>query len=162
MKKRVCKWDYSLKPARAYHEAGHAVMCYVLGVRVTSVMIVPRWGRKKKGGHVRHAPVKERTSLALIALAGSAAEGIFRKEPHRITERRNGVRRIRENADVLLAAQCFRRSPIWDAMIRATWNEAREICKWHWKKVRAAAMSLIKQNRLNESQFKALMEKTHS
>lgn len=73
----------------AYHEAGHAVMAMIMGARIISVTIEPDWD----DGPQRHADIqiqwpqqnldsrKLSEPLALVALAGPAAEMIHTGDP---------------------------------------------------------------------------------
>ncbi|QDV67738.1 ATP-dependent zinc metalloprotease FtsH [Rosistilla carotiformis] len=73
----------------AYHEAGHAMMAMLVGARILSVTIDPDWD----DGPQRHADIQIQwpagkydsrefaERLALVALAGPAAEMIHTEEP---------------------------------------------------------------------------------
>ena len=73
----------------AYHEAGHAMMAVVLGASIRSVTIDPDWddGPARFGDTQVEWPVGEfgeralSEKMVLVALAGPAAEMIFRGEP---------------------------------------------------------------------------------
>ncbi|QDV55611.1 hypothetical protein [Rosistilla oblonga] len=74
----------------AYHEAGHAMMAMIAGARILSVTIEPDWD----DGPQRHADIQiqwptERfdsrelsEKLAMVALAGPAAEMIHTGDPY--------------------------------------------------------------------------------
>ncbi|MEN0110121.1 MAG: hypothetical protein AAF805_05315 [Planctomycetota bacterium] len=73
----------------AYHEAGHAFTAAYAGGRVLSVTIAPDWddGPSRYGdtqvawSRSQFTPAELAEKLALVALAGPAAEMIYRGEP---------------------------------------------------------------------------------
>ncbi len=73
----------------AYHEAGHAFMAYYLGGAVRSVTVEPEWydGPDREADIEIEWPLDRLTAaqlsrnIALVALAGPAAEMLHRGEP---------------------------------------------------------------------------------
>lgn len=128
-------------------------MAMVLRKKVKAVVIHDSYATES-GGHVLIQKCRDASSEALISLAGYAAEGLYRKKPHKFTETRNGKVCYRNNSDVRAAVQAFRRSPIADEILRTVWRSARVIMKNWWHMVQGVAKELMANGRLTKRQIR--------
>ena len=157
--KRQCTWDYAPRRVRCYHEAGHFVMACILRVPVKAVVVHKSADNGTgSGGHILHRACLEPSKDALIALAGYAAEGLYRKKPHKFTETRNGKICFRNNSDVMAAYRRFRKSPICDELLRTVWRQARIMMKNWWSVVQPVAKELMASGKLTKRQISDMQE----
>ena len=90
----VMRRTHSQYEAHAFHEAGHAVMCWHEGITITEATLFPA---KDSGGHVLHRSVLHNSDVAKndsdmrrlryialirVALAGAIAQKHFRPKSH--------------------------------------------------------------------------------
>lgn len=151
-RKRECTWDYAPRRVRCYHEAGHFVMALVLRRPVKACVVRENYSADN-GGYILYGKCNERSKEALIALAGYAAEGLYRRKPHKFTETRNGKICFRNNSDVMAAYRVFRNSPIADELLRTVWRQARIIMKNWWSVVQPVAKELMASGKLTKRQI---------
>jgi Peptidase family M41 len=134
------------RKALAYHEAGHAVVGYVLGLDLERVTIVPD---DSTLGHCRyrdweiHAVAEDLDAHLLLTLAGAVAEEIAVGAPSRGADERRAMRLARMRGDSEAEA-CERLA--W-----ARW-QVRRFAEGHWPVFKALAAALRKQRELEGSQ----------
>lgn len=101
MKKRLTRPD---RPSAAYHEAGHAVACVVLGVRLSWVKIDEGdfgGGDTAHSGYEEDSPRERIESLLIINYAGEIAEHWYRGRAG-LARDRVGAQQDRLDAERLL------------------------------------------------------------
>jgi hypothetical protein len=148
----------------AYHEAGHAVMAYFLGVRLKKVSVIPD---KDYLGIVLHEKVVRGRSpeidtslrnfdrmekLARIALAGSIAQKIHAP---RSRDGASSDRQTVANVAFMLNGS----SEAASAWIKWLEISVTDAIKARWTFVDAVAGDLVKEKELNREQILALFNK---
>jgi len=142
----------------AYHEAGHAVMAYFLGVRLKKVSIVPGKdyvGRLLHGKILRgrYIELNSRNSMeknALVALSGDIAQ------KHHAPRSRSGASKDHEEAFSM--ATMVNTSPeATDAWIKWLKIRAEDTLKLRWALVDAVAWELVKKNELDREEILAVL-----
>jgi hypothetical protein len=149
----------------AYHEAGHAVMPYFLGVRLKKVSIVPG---KDYVGIVLHEKVvrglapeidtslrnfDRMEKLARIAIAGSIAQKIHAPRSH-------GGASSDHQTVVDIAFMLNGSSEAANAWIEWLKIRVKDALKTRWVFVDTVARELVKEKELNREQILALFNRT--
>jgi hypothetical protein len=151
--------------AIAYHEAGHAVACHCMGVKVASATIVPK--KDEYHGRVQHEnmfrgvrpdiEVNDRARLQIerkiiISLAGAAAQRRHNKKSWRSYHSSSDFRAI---ANVVHYVCAFGADA--DAYIR--WLEIRtdNLIAAHWPEVQRIAKELLERKTVPGDEIAALI-----
>ena len=141
----------------AYHEAGHAVIAYRLGVEVKFVTILPT---HHSGGYVTpgdlfcggtgsdHAALERAIKFCL---AGPMAEALFYPRYHR---------RLK-SVDYVCALGLARYLTGWGAeeFIRYQERETKKLLKLYWKDVQQVAQALLEYDELTGIAVKGIMDR---
>ena len=153
--------------ATAYHEAGHAVACYYLGVKVKSATVVPDKGQGTHG-HVRHedmyrgldpeidlsgrARLRMERSI-IISLAGAAAQRRYSRQSWRHD---HGASDFRAAAN--LALRIGGDDDGADRFLR--WLELRtdRLVQNHWQDIERVARALLERKTMNGGEIVKIIE----
>jgi ATP-dependent Zn protease len=141
---------------RAFHEAGHTVVIYRLGIEVKFATILPE---HHSAGHVTHGDLfcgagSDRANLERaikICLAGPMAEALFYPRYHR---------RLR-SVDYVCAFGLARYLAGWGAkeIIRYQERETKKLLKLHWNDVEQVAQALLEYDELTGIAVKGIMDR---
>jgi ATP-dependent Zn protease len=138
--------------ANAYHEAGHAIVGWALGLYVQEIAIRDdRPGENTKfTGHAEHLPLVDQVA---ICTAGRQAEETFR---HLLPSWASGG----DWADTLnlLAAYDICENPEIDQWFANGRARARELLIKHRREVRRLAARLIESRRMTADEFERFMQ----
>ena len=149
------------REATAYHEAGHAVACYVFKHQIKKVSIIPGEGYQGKL-HSSGLPedlverIVQRENLSpeeekllwektIISLAGPASECLF-----------TGVYNWRGSMSDRFKANLF--APFLDRPAKECEEEAKKLIYSNWKKVKAVAQALLERHTLTAQQVQEICE----
>lgn len=142
---------------KAYHEAGHAVVAYRLGIEVKFVTILPT---HHSGGHVTHGDLfcggagSDDAALERaikFCLAGSMAEALFYSR----------YRRRWTSVDYVCALGLASYLTGWRArdLIRHQERETKKLLNLYWKDVQQVAQALLEYGELNGIAVKGIMDR---
>lgn len=141
--------------ATAYHEAGHAVAAFVLGVPLKSVCIVPD-PKAGNAGHVslgRCRSVDAMHKLGIVAVAGEAAQR--RYNPRSVRRHHGGGDR---QAVVDFALDRTGGSEEQATLLARLWElQARDLVESRWDAVQLVAKALFKRNTLDAAQIRMIL-----
>jgi ATP-dependent Zn protease len=141
----------------AFHEAGHAVVAYRLGIEVEFVTILPT---HHSAGHVTHGDLfcggadSDRAALERaikINLAGPMAEALFYPR----------YRRRRGSQDYVCAFGLARYLAGWGAqeIIRCQERETKKLLNLYWNDVKHVAQALLEYDELTGIAVKGIMDR---
>jgi predicted nucleotidyltransferase len=126
----------------AYHEAGHAVLAWVLGSQVRSVVIYS----DGSGGETQTAPATEQEGRFIICFAGSAAQRRFGR-----------VEAWHAYSDLGNAIKLAETHEISEDRASELIGKAHELVAEHWANIERVAVALIAGGRLNVTGVDALL-----
>ena len=141
----------------AFHEAGHAVVAYRLGIEVEFVTILPT---HHSAGHVTHGDLfcggadSDRAALERaikISLAGPMAEALFYPR----------YRRRPRSVDYVRAFGLARYLAGWGAreIIRHQERETKKLLNLYWNDVKQVARALLEYDELTGIAVKGIMDR---
>lgn len=132
---------------RCYHEAGHAVVGILCGIKVNSVDMTKKGD---DGGKVVFSSMRELepSVMSMVSLAGYTAQAIFRDAPFEFCWRKGEGFKFIDLPDVVCAIDAYRGSPIWPQLVRTTQKCSARLLVRNWKSVEELAVTLMKKRRL--------------
>ncbi len=152
--------------ATAFHEAGHAVMAWTLGVRLKRVSVVPsknaagecHYGKLSQSKHFEVGDsdrVRLRTEkLIMVALAGSTAQQLYSPRSYHHYQ-------AKSDYDTVAQLALSITGPPKETNAYLKWLEirTRETLRlpWHWDAVKAMAEALIKRGTVSSREAKQVI-----
>lgn len=140
--------------ANAYHEAGHAVAAFALGIPVKHVSIMPD-PKRGSAGHVRLGKCRSVDAMhkqGIVALAGEAAQR--RYNPRSVRRHHGGGDRQ------AVADYAFERTGSGEqaTLLARLWGlQARDLVEKRWGAIHLIATALLRQSTLNAAQVRMVL-----
>lgn len=141
------------RKALAYHEAGHAVVGYALGLEIEQVTIVPSHGslgRCRYQGWDEEEAAEDIETALLVLLAGAGAEEIAMQAPSRSAD-------LSKARDLALAQG--RSEAEADEQMDRVRSRVTGFLKHHWPVVKALAAVLRDQRELDGTEAIAVIRR---
>jgi hypothetical protein len=163
---KIPRSSLSTDAANAYHEAGHAVAAWCLGVRVCGATIIPD---DDSSSHVKLGREKTRTCIALLwgdrwhpsrfraekrVMTLQAGEVSQRRYNSRSVRRYHSRRDLNQSLDILLQYSPYEEEPdvTHHYQMLHKWTEA--LIEQHWHLVEAVAKALLEHRKLSGNQLR--------